>query len=121
MVIRWNGMVDLCCQDWRMLYIIGNVWHKSLDDIWDDKRMWAARNKLFHKQRDFGPCLGCNKISYRVGLLPDVMARYTCKFPSILDERIIKKVLEVGPRTQVIKRPWEKENKLFKRRNKWKM
>lgn len=114
MVIRWNGKVDLCCQDWRMLYIIGNIWFEPINEIWNDGRMWAARNKLFHKQRDFAPCFGCNKISYRIGLLPDVMAQYTCKFPSKLDERVIKRVLKVGPQTEVVKRPWERDNnKLF--------
>jgi len=107
MVIRWNGKIDLCCQDWRMLYIIGDIWKEHIEKIWNDKKMWAARNKLFHRQRNFGPCLGCNKTSYRVGLLPDVMAKYTCKEPSILDERIIKNVLAIGPQTKVIKREWE--------------
>ncbi len=70
MTILWDGMVVLCCMDWRRYFRIGNIWNKRLEHLWNDKYMKAARRQLFHVGRDFSICYGCNNFPQTVGLLP---------------------------------------------------
>lgn len=71
MTIAWNGDVTLCCDDWVKEYIIGNVNDRTLRSIWVDPLFEAARARLYHKDRNFGPCRKCDAPSApRSGLLP---------------------------------------------------
>jgi hypothetical protein len=67
----------------------------------------AARKKLYHGQRDFGPCDGCDALSYRPGLLPDAKGKESYDKPSKSDLRNIKSALEQGSFTPAVARPWE--------------
>src|SRR5205814_2147465 len=58
--VRWDGSVSICCNDWRGVYKIGNVFKTPIKDLWQSPRFNAARHKLLHYDRDFAPCLGCN-------------------------------------------------------------
>jgi radical SAM protein with 4Fe4S-binding SPASM domain len=69
--VRYDGKVAVCCNDWRGLYYCGNVVSDGLEKVWNGSAMGAARQMLYHRNRDFGPCRGCDAKSYRVGLLPD--------------------------------------------------
>lgn len=73
MTFRYDGSVALCCNDFRGQYPIGNIMDKPIEDIWQDKRFKAARILLYAGERSaFVPCKGCNALSHRVGLLPDL-------------------------------------------------
>lgn len=105
--IRWDGSVALCCNDWPGHYRVGNVKDMTLEQLWQSPAMRAARRKLYHGQRDFGPCNGCDALSYRPGLLPDQLGKLTLPLPTEEDERAIRRALGQGPYTLRVLRPWE--------------
>lgn len=86
LAIRWDGGVALCCNDWRGIYRIGNVNAIGLRALWQSPAFVAARKKLYHGLRDFGPCRGCDDRSYRVGLLPDRMGKQSLPKPDAQDD-----------------------------------
>jgi radical SAM protein with 4Fe4S-binding SPASM domain len=106
--IRWDGNVAICCNDWRGTYKIGNVMNRGLDELWNSKPMYAARQKLYQGQRDFGPCDGCDAVTYRTGLLPDKYGKDTVEEPDDKTEEVIRKALGKGVYTLPVLREWEK-------------
>lgn len=107
MSIRWNGDVAVCCNDWRGILPIGNVIESSIEEVWHHPVMYASRRKLYAGERDFGPCDGCDALSYRPGLLPDHKGQEVLDAPSEADRKIIQTALEEGPLTTPVPRPWE--------------
>jgi MoaA/NifB/PqqE/SkfB family radical SAM enzyme len=106
--IRWDGNIAICCNDWPGFYRCGSVFSESsLEDIWQNGAFRAARKKLYHGQRDFGPCDGCDALSYRPGLLPDMKGKEEYELPSRSDLNAIKHALSEGPYTSANTRPWE--------------
>lgn len=80
--IRWNGMVALCCDDWKGEYKVGNAAAMPLDELWNHPRFEAARRVLYRGDRaDIKVCSGCNVRTYRNGLLPDKMGKETMLDP----------------------------------------
>lgn len=83
MTFRYNGAVALCCNDFRGQYPIGNIMERDIDDLWHDKRFKAARILLYAGERGaFVPCKGCNALSHRVGLLPDLLGKQEMPEPT---------------------------------------
>lgn len=73
MTFRYDGSVALCCNDFRGQYRIGNIMATDIAELWQSKRFQAARILLYAGERSaFVPCKGCNALSHRVGLLPDL-------------------------------------------------
>lgn len=105
--IRWDGSVAVCCNDWRGEYHCGDIWQNSLAEIWHGPAMVAARRKLYQGQRDFGPCQGCDALSYRPGLLPDQRGKATMAPPTAADQQTVAKALQGDPLTLPVLRPWE--------------
>ena len=106
-VVHHDGNIPLCCNSWDSPYNIANVHDVSLDEIWQSNAFGAAREKLYHGQRDFTPCKGCNHRSYRVGLLPDLLGKGTLRKPDEQTAADIKKALKGGERSPIIhKQPW---------------
>lgn len=105
--IRWDGSVALCCNDWRGTYKVSSI-QESLHDIWNAPAFNAARRKLYHAQRDFGPCDGCTHLTYRNGLLPDRNGKNTLPLPDADDAALIREALSGGTLTPVVLRRWEK-------------
>jgi MoaA/NifB/PqqE/SkfB family radical SAM enzyme len=105
--VRWDGSVAICCNDWRGEYRCGDVTSMALEEIWQGPAFGAARRKLYHGMRDFGPCDGCDALSYRTGLLPDKMGKQTLPVPDAADESVICGALGRGPYTLPVLRPWE--------------
>jgi radical SAM protein with 4Fe4S-binding SPASM domain len=109
LAIRHNGNVAACCDDWRGEYNVGNVLKTPIEELWQNAEMQALRRKLYHGQRDFGPCLGCTSKSYRVGLLPDPQGKQSLPEPTADDLKVIAKATRKPYATIIIQRPWEKE------------
>lgn len=107
MSIRWNGDIALCCNDWRGVYKCGNVTIEDIEEVWNGDAFQAARKKLYHGQRDFGVCKGCDATSYRPGLLPDHLGKETLPMPSKADLSVIDMTCSGAPYTAPVKRPWE--------------
>lgn len=83
MTFRYDGSVALCCNDFRGQYPIGNIMDQDIDEIWQSKRFQAARILLYAGERSaFVPCRGCNALSHRVGLLPDLKGKQEMPKPT---------------------------------------
>ncbi len=105
--IRWNGDVAICCNDWRGEYKVGNVLETPIWTLWQSEEFAAARRKLYHGQRDFGPCAGCDALSYRNGLLPDKFGKEEIPEPDEGDLFIIEQACKGEPLTKPVLREWE--------------
>lgn len=105
--IRWDGSVAICCNDWRGEFKVGNVHDMTLDEIWQHPAMRAARRKLYHGMRDFGPCQGCDALSYRPGLLPDQRGKQRLPLPTQADLAEIRRALAGRTYTLPVLREWE--------------
>lgn len=109
--IRWDGSVALCCNDWTGIYKCGSILDQALGDIWNGKFFRAARRKLYRGQRDFGPCEGCDALSYRPGLLPDQRGKLTMPAVDQNDLRAIEEACSGDTYTVSVLRPWQVEEK----------
>lgn len=107
---RWDGNVNLCCDDFRGAYPIANIHDLDIEKIWNHERFQAARVMLYNYDRNFAPCDGCTNISMRVGFLPDAMGKETMP-------KITPKIRELAESVHkengylseiIIKRDWEK-------------
>ena len=107
--VRWDGNVAICCNDWPGFYRCGNIFEDEVtfESIWQSDPFMAARKKLYHGMRNFGPCAGCDAVSYRPGLLPDPKGQLDLEKPDKKDDLIIEAALREGPYTKAIPRPWE--------------
>jgi radical SAM protein with 4Fe4S-binding SPASM domain len=107
--IRWDGAVAICCNDFRGEYPIGNILKENIDSIWYSKDFEAARILLYAGERSFKPCLGCNALSHRVGLLPDLKGKEEMPKPT---EKILAYAKSVSNNVPLcgdnfVVRPWE--------------
>jgi hypothetical protein len=107
LAIRWDGTVDLCCNNWRGGYAVGNVAETSLNDLWQAPALQVARRKLYHGERSFGPCKGCDSHSFRVGLLPDPVGKCSLPKANADDDKVIAATLAKGLRVTSVRRDWE--------------
>ena len=105
---RWDGSVAVCCNDWRGQLPIGNIHTHTLEQIWQSPRLQAVRRLLYHGRRTVPPCLGCDALSYRVGLLPDKKGKVAMPEPTDDDLRVLAEALAEGPLTAPVLREWEK-------------
>lgn len=96
--VAWNGNVNICCQDWRHEYTVGNVMESSLSAIWVSPEFEAARAHLQNKERGFAPCNVCDIGSgSRAGLLP--------KYPPLEDGQrdAVARVNKASPNNGLVK------------------
>lgn len=111
MVVRHDGNVNLCCDDFRGEYPIANIHDMDIEDIWQHERFQAARIMIYNRDRGFRPCDGCTNLSVRVGLLPDPQGQE--EMPPITDE--VREFAQSVSRNNkplskiIIKRPWEEK------------
>ena len=109
MIIRYDGRIALCCNSWRDRYQCGRIDdYETLTAAWNNEYLMAARRKLYHADRNFGICKGCNETTYRNGLLPDRMGKLKLKKPGLRDAEAINRAMSKGPATEPVLRPWEK-------------
>lgn len=109
LTVRWDGSVAICCNDWRGIFKCGSVVTDGLDKVWNGDAMGAARIKLYRGERDFGPCLGCDATSYRVGLLPDKLGKVTLPKPNKQVEQDLKTACAGESFTKLVPREWERD------------
>lgn len=105
---RWDGSTAVCCNDWRGELATGSIHKEGLEGIWHGAVMDAARRKLILGQRDFGPCRGCDALSYRTGLLPDKYGRETLPKPSAASNATLAEATKRRTLTKPVRREWER-------------
>ena len=102
--VRWDGNVAVCCNDWTGIYKCGNVNdYAKIDDLWNNDAFYSARVKLYHGQRDFGPCNGCDNTTIRNGLLPDRMGKQDLPLPDKTTNYFIDKACGGNSYTKAVK------------------
>ena len=102
--VRWDGNVAVCCNDWTGVYKCGNVNdYAKIDDLWNNDAFYSARVKLYHGQRDFGPCNGCDNTTIRNGLLPDRMGKQDLPLPDKTTNYFIDKACGGNSYTKAVK------------------
>ena len=58
--ILWDGRVTACCDDFNGEYIIGNIKHHRLLDIWNGEKIIALRSMIVKRENiDILPCKNC--------------------------------------------------------------
>ncbi len=63
LAINMNGAVSVCCADWSMATIVGNVAEEALVDIWNGERLRAFRLTHLEGRRDSIPaCRDCGYV-----------------------------------------------------------
>jgi len=112
LVIRYDLYVPICCNDWRSEYVCGDLNVDSLHQIWQSAPFESARKFLYDRSRTFKPCLGCDSISFRVGLLPDKLGKMNMGTIERADYELVKQVSDDTPLTTPVLRPWEKKKNL---------
>lgn len=60
MVVDYDGSVLLCTHDWGKKFIVGNLNHQTIHELWDNNRIRQVRESLANANRGFAPCNGCD-------------------------------------------------------------
>lgn len=107
-MVRWNGDIAICCNDFRGEYFVTNIMNCSrFEEAYFHPRLESARKFLMQKKRgEIHPCDICNVIPIRPGLLPDKMGRMKLEEPTAYDKIIVSRKRE--PLAKIEKREWEK-------------
>lgn len=109
MCFRYDGNVNICCDDFRGKYPIASIHDLNIEDIWNHPRFQAARIMLYNYSREFTPCFGCTNVSMRVGFLPDSSGQDTMPEISKRVAEFAQAVAkENAPLATIVKREWEK-------------
>ena len=105
--IRYDGNVAICCNDWKGEYYCGNVFDQPLEEVWQGPAFVAARKALYNGLRDFTPCVKCDAVSYRPGLLPDHKGLQQLALPNKEDRVVMAKAVAGKPLATPVLRQWE--------------
>lgn len=112
LIFRWDGWVNICCNDFRGDFRIVNCIDENVvhfDDIWRHDTFEAVRRVLFHRKRIFFPCCICNAKSLRPGLLPDNLGKESMEEPTEEDIELVKTIYKTGSLAKKRPRKWEVE------------
>ena len=106
LLIRWDGNIAICCNDFRGEYPVCNILKcQTLRQAFLHERLEAARKFLMQKKRCFHPCDICDVKPIRPGLLPDANGKLTMPLPTEADAQIVKERRQ--PLAVPIRREWE--------------
>lgn len=110
MVIRWDGSVNSCCNDYRGVIKVANVNKTTTADIWNGQVFKSLRRYLYNGMRDFAPCKGCDFVGMRPGLLPDKLGKETTPLPTAEDKQVMDRAIAGDTFTKIVWRDWEKHD-----------
>jgi MoaA/NifB/PqqE/SkfB family radical SAM enzyme len=107
-VIRWDGNVNSCCNDYRGIIKVGNAGKSAVAELWNGPVFKSLRRYMYHGKRDFVPCKGCDFVGFRPGLLPDHMAkRGALPKPTPKDAEVMREATKGRTFTPIVLRKWE--------------
>lgn len=110
LIFRWDGWVNICCNDFRGQFAIVNCMDESVkcfDDMWRHDTFEAVRRVMYHKKRIFFPCNVCNAKSLRAGLIPDYKGQETMEEPTKEDIKLVQSIGKQPALSVIKKREWE--------------
>ena len=107
-LIRHDGSVALCQDDWRGQYKCGSVVSDGLAAVWDGEPMNAARRHLMTSRHDIAMCRSCNSESVRPRHLPDPQHSMTILPPDDSTLSAVERAQSGQPYTRPVHRPWER-------------
>ena len=87
LIIRYDGTVNICCNDWQNEFIVGKFPEHSLKEIWEGKKLMQVREQLQQKIRLFKPC---NKCNYYGGTRQGLIQKVTTGFSGKKEEGLAK-------------------------------
>ena len=103
LVVRFDGRVVICQEDYRGEVCIGDFNEQSLYDIWYSPIARSARARGFAGLRDLRPCSGCDHVTDGRML---VGCRHMVRPPDSGD--LVRLALEQPPLTTPVLRHWER-------------
>lgn len=112
MVIRWDGSVNSCCNDYRGVIKVGNVNNTSTRALWNGDVFKSLRRYLYNGMREWAPCKGCDFVGLRPGLLPDKLGKKITPMPVLHDEQVMAKALAGDTFTKIVWREWEGKDRV---------
>jgi radical SAM protein with 4Fe4S-binding SPASM domain len=62
MTVTWDGTVVPCCFDYDMKYVLGDMRHETLSDIWNGKRMNRLRKEFTANKVTNPLCRNCERL-----------------------------------------------------------
>lgn len=112
--IRYDGRINLCCDDFRGQYDAGYLNDfDTIEEAWNNPALQAMRIILFNSRRIVKPCLGCSCPTTRAGLIPDHAGKDRKLMPKITDDVVkFAQSRYVGKNAfgGYVERPWEKKD-----------
>lgn len=70
MVVEWNGIIPICCLDFRREFPVSKFPETTLKEAWNSKIFNIIRYLLFNKNRTLTPCRFCDyNGGFRIGFL----------------------------------------------------
>lgn len=105
LVVRWDGRVTLCSEDWRGEVLLGDLNTQTLEQVWYGEPMRAARARAMAGLRDLRPCSKCDYIGDR-RMLHNIPKSMFVKPTDHHREEIEAAILQ-EPMTIPVRRPWE--------------
>lgn len=62
--INWNGDIQICCHDWKVMRSFGNIMEKPFEQIWEGSELMEYREKLQHYggRQCFEECKNCDAV-----------------------------------------------------------
>ena len=106
-LIRYDGNIAICCNDFRGEYYVCNINDcMTFEEAYYHPRLEAARRRLMNNDRNFFPCNVCNEKPIREGLLPDKQGKCKMAPPSQRDIELTNK--RYPALSGIRKREWEK-------------
>lgn len=95
--VHYDGVMGMCCHNFAREADVGSLLRRDIVDLWGNAFMQAVRRKVYHGQRTFRPCAGCDYTGVRLGLLPDRMGKMAMGRPTQEDEELIAAAVRRAP------------------------
>ncbi len=88
LAINFNGDVSLCCVDWSLSTVVGNLNQEKLIDIWNGKKLYDFRRMhLEFRRKENSACGDC----YFINCHPDNIDDYSTKILNNMENDYRKK------------------------------
>ncbi len=73
--VMWDGRVVPCCYDYNGKYVLGDVRHNKLSEIWNGERMQALRRAFLSQKVNNPLCKTCKNLRNLEASFPNLTAK----------------------------------------------